>query len=194
MSVVEEMSLLLPDTAAVNEQGHLVIGGCDVVDLAAEFDTPLYIYDETTLRQTCADFRNEFSRSYDNTLVIYAAKAFLCRALAAIIKEEGLGIDVVSGGELAIARSVDFPAEKVYFHGNNKLREEIELAVSWGVGRIVVDNLHELSLVNDVAREAEITQKVMIRLTPGIDAHTHRHVATGIIDSKFGLSIASGQA
>lgn len=194
MSVVEEMSVLLPDTAIANEQGHLDVGGCDVVDLAAEFGTPLYIFDEATLRQTCADYRNEFSRCCGDTLVIYAAKVFLCRAMALIIKEEGLGIDVVSGGELAIARSVDFPAEKVYFHGNNKLREEIELAISWGVGRIVVDNLYELSLVNEVAREAGTTQEIMVRLTPGIDAHTHHHITTGVIDSKFGLSIASGHA
>ncbi|UCC60062.1 MAG: diaminopimelate decarboxylase, partial [Dehalococcoidia bacterium] len=107
---------------------------------------------------------------------------------------EGLGIDVVSGGELAIARSVDFPAEKVYFHGNNKLREEIELALSWGVGRIVVDNIEELSQVNEVAREAGITQRIMLRLTPGIDAHTHQHITTGVIDSKFGLSIVTGHA
>ncbi|UCG83273.1 MAG: diaminopimelate decarboxylase, partial [Dehalococcoidia bacterium] len=194
MSVVEEMSMLLPDTAAANEQGHLVIGGCDVTDLAAEFGTPLYIFDEATLRQTCTDYRNEFSRCCGDTLVIYAAKAFLCRALAAVIKEEDLGIDVVSGGELAIARSVDFPAEKVYFHGNNKLVEEIKLAISWGVGRIVVDNIEELSQVNEVAREAGITQRIMLRLTPGIDAHTHQHITTGVIDSKFGLSIVTGHA
>jgi diaminopimelate decarboxylase len=194
MSVVEEMSMLLPDTAAANDQGHLVVGGCDVAALADEFGTPLYIFDEATLRRTCTDYRNEFSRCCGDTLVIYAAKVFLCRALAIVIKEEGLGIDVVSGGELAIARSVDFPAEKVYFHGNNKLREEIELAISWGVGRIVVDNIDELSQVNEVAREAGITQRIMLRLTPGIDAHTHQHITTGVIDSKFGLSITSGHA
>jgi diaminopimelate decarboxylase len=165
-----------------------------VVDLAAEFGTPLYIFDEATLRQTCTGYRNEFSRCCGDSLVIYAAKVFLCRALAIIIQEEGLGIDVVSGGELAIARSVDFPTEKVYFHGNNKLRQEIELAISCGVGRIVVDNLYELSLVNEAAREAGITQKILLRLTPGIDAHTHQHITTGVIDSKFGLSIASGHA
>ncbi len=194
MSAVEQMSALLPDTAAISEQGHLTIGGCDVAELAAEFGTPLYIFDEATLRRTCAEYRKGFGQSYSDTLVIYAAKAFLNRALATIIREEGLGIDVVSGGELSIARSVGFPAEKVYFHGNNKLREEIELAISWGIGRIVVDNLHELSLVNEVAQEAGITQDMLIRLTPGIDAHTHRHVTTGVIDSKFGLPIALGLA
>lgn len=194
MSVLDRMSALLPDTAGVSENGHLTLGGCDVVQLAAEFGTPLYVFDEATLRQTCAEYRRAFSQSYGDVIVIYAAKAFINRALAMIIKEEGLGLDVVSGGELSIARSVDFPVEKVYFHGNNKLREEIELAISCRVGRIVVDNLYELPLVNEVAKEAGIIQDILIRLNPGIDAHTHRHVATGVIDSKFGLPIALGQA
>jgi len=194
MSVLDRMSALLPDTAGVSENGHLTLGGCDVVQLAAEFGTPLYVFDEATLRQTCAEYRRAFSQSYGDVIVIYAAKAFINRALAMIIKEEGLGLDVASGGELSIARSVDFPVEKVYFHGNNKLREEIELAISCRVGRIVVDNLYELPLVNEVAKEAGIIQDILIRLNPGIDAHTHRHVATGVIDSKFGLPIALGQA
>lgn len=194
MSVLDRMSALFPDTAGVSENGHLTLGGCDVVELAAEFGTPLYVFDEATLRQTCAEYCREFSQSYGDVMVIYAAKAFINRALAMIIKEEGLGLDVVSAGELSIARSVDFPVEKVYFHGNNKLREEIELAISCRVGHIVVDNLYELPLVNEVAKGAGITQDILIRLTPGIDAHTHRHVATGVIDSKFGLPIALGQA
>lgn len=194
MSVLEQMSALLPDTAGVSEKGHLTIGGCDVVGLAAEFGTPLYIFDEATLRGTCAEFRKVFSQVYADTLVIYAAKAFINQALAAIIKDEGLGLDAVSGGELSIARAVDFPMGKVYLHGNNKLRDEIELAISSGIGRIVADNLYELSLINDVAREYEVIQDILLRLTPGIDAHTHRHVTTGIIDSKFGFPITSGQA
>jgi len=194
MSVLDRMSALLPDTAGVSEKGHLTLGGCDVVELVAEFGTPLYVFDEATLRRTCAEYRKEFGQSYGDVLVIYAAKAFVNRALAMIIKEEGLGLDVVSGGELSIARSVDFPMGKVYFHGNNKLREEIELAVSCRVGRIVVDNLYELPLINEVAKESGITQDILIRLTPGVDAHTHRHVTTGVIDSKFGLPIALGQA
>lgn len=194
MSVLDRMSALLPDTAGVSQKGHLTLGGCDVVELAAEFGTPLYVFDEATLRRTCAEYRKEFGQSYGDVLVIYAAKAFINRALAMIIKEEGLGLDVVSGGELSIARSVDFPVEKVYFHGNNKLREEVELAISCRVGRIVVDNLYELPLVDEVAKEAGITQDVLLRLAPGVDAHTHRHVTTGVIDSKFGLPIALGQA
>ncbi|MFC2058209.1 diaminopimelate decarboxylase [Chloroflexota bacterium] len=194
MSQLKEKLALLPNTAALNGQGHLTVGGCDTVELASEFGTPLYVLDEATLRQMCAEYRQEFRQRYTDTLVLYAAKAFLCRAMASIVKEEGLGLDVVSGGEIAIARSVDFPMDKVYLHGNNKLREEIELAVNSGVGRIVVDNLYELSLLNDIAREAGVTQSILLRLTPGIDPHTHRYIATGNIDSKFGLSIASGQA
>lgn len=194
MSALERMSGILPDTAEVNEKGHLTIGGCDGAKLAAKFGTPLYIFDEVTLRGTCAEFRKEFGQRYADTLVIYAAKAFINRALARIFKEEGLGLDVVSGGELSIARSADFPMDKVFFHGNNKLREEIELAIDWGIGRIVVDNLHELSLVNQVAKKARITQDILLRLTPGIDAHTHEYITTGVIDSKFGLPIATGQA
>ncbi len=194
MSVLDKTATLLPDTAHVNGSGHLTIGGCDVVKLAAEFGTPLYIFDEATLRRTCAEFRDEFGQRYVDTLVIYAAKAFINRALAGIFKEEGLGMDVVSGGELSIAKSADLPMDKVYFHGNNKSREEIELAVGWGIGRIVVDNLYELSLVNDVAGKHKIKQDILLRLTPGIDVRTHQYITTGIIDSKFGLPIATGQA
>ena len=194
MSILDKMATILPDTAGVNEKGHLTIGGCDVTKLAAQFGTPLYIFDEATLRGTCSNFRKEFDRRYADTMVIYAAKAFINRALARIFKEEGLGLDVVSGGELSVARSADFPMDKVYFHGNNKLREEIELAIGWGIGRIVVDNLHELSLVNEVARKARVTQDILLRLTPGIDAHTHEYITTGVIDSKFGLPIATGRA
>ena len=194
MSVLEKMATIFPDTAGVNEKGHLTIGGCNVAKLAVQFGTPLYIFDEATLRGTCAEFRKEFGRRYADTLVIYAAKAFINRALARIFKEEGLGLDVVSGGELSIARSAGFPMDKVFFHGNNKLREEIDLAIGWGIGRIVVDNLHELSLVNQVAKKARITQDILLRLTPGIDAHTHEYITTGVIDSKFGLPIATGEA
>lgn len=194
MSVLERMSGILPDTSGVSERGHLTIGGCDVVELAGEFGTPLYIFDEVTLRSRCREYRNEFGQRYADSLVIYAAKAYISRALAAILKEEGLGLDVVSGGEISVARSIDFPMEKVFFHGNNKLRDEIALALSCGVGRIVVDNLHEISLIEKAAKEAGVTVEILLRLNPGIDAHTHRHITTGVVDSKFGLAISTGQA
>jgi diaminopimelate decarboxylase len=191
---IEVLRSILPDTAEVSNEGHLVIGGCDVVDLAAEFGTPLYVFDEATLRHKCREYRKEFTERYPDTLVIYACKAFLNRALAQIFMQEGLGLDVVSGGELYIARSVDFPMEKIYFHGNNKTPSELHLALDWGVGRIVVDNFHELSLLQDAVREAGVTQNILLRLSPGIDPHTHALTTTGIIDSKFGFPIVTGQA
>ena len=194
MSALDGMAGLLPETAVVGKNGNLSVGGCDIVELAAEFGTPLYVFDEATLRQTCAEYRTAFARRYEDSLVIYAAKAFLNKALAVIVMEEGLGLDVVSGGELSISKSVGFPMDKVYFHGNNKSRDELELAISAGVGRIVIDNLHELPLVNEVAKRSGRTQEVLLRLTPGIDSHTHEHVTTGVIDSKFGLPLTTGQA
>jgi len=185
---------LFPLTAEVNNQGHLLIGGCDVVDLANEFGTPLYLFDELTLRYKCRDFKDEFCKYHPDTLVIYASKAFLNRALALIFKEEGLGLDVVSGGELSIAHSVDFPLDKVYFHGNNKTPEELGLALDLGVGRIVVDNFYELELLDGLARERGMRQDILLRLTPGVDPHTHQYTTTGTIESKFGFPLATGQA
>lgn len=191
---IEVLRSILPDTAEVSKEGHLVIGGCDVVDLAGEFGTPLYVFDEATLRHRCREYRREFGERYPDTLVIYACKAFLNRALAQILMREGLGLDVVSGGELYIAQSVGFPTEKVYFHGNNKTPSELRLALDCGVGCIVVDNFHELSLLDDAARKAGVTQNILLRLSPGIDPHTHELTTTGIIDSKFGFPIVTGQA
>jgi diaminopimelate decarboxylase len=185
---------LFPLTTEVNKQGHIVIGGCDVVDLVNEFGTPLYLFDEFTFRQKCREFKDQFCKYYPDTLVIYASKAFLNRALALVFKEEGLGLDVVSGGELSIAHSVDFPLDKVYFHGNNKTPEELNLALDWGVGRIVVDNFYELELLNGLAGKRGISQNILLRLTPGVDPHTHQYTTTGTIESKFGFPLATGQA
>jgi diaminopimelate decarboxylase len=185
---------LFPLTAKVNSQGHLSIGGCDVVDLGREFGTPLYLFDEFTLRHKCREFKTEFSKYYPDTLVIYASKAFLNRALALLFKEEDLGLDVVSGGELSIAHSVNFPSDKVYFHGNNKTLEELNLALNWGIGRIVVDNFYELETLNRLAKERGLTQNILLRLTPGVDPHTHQYTTTGTLDSKFGFPLATGQA
>jgi len=185
---------LFPLAAEVNNQGHLVTGGCDVIDLAKEFGTPLYLFDESTLRHRCREFKDDFCKHYPDTLVIYASKAFLNRALALIFKEEGMGLDVVSGGELSIAHSVDFPLDKVYFHGNNKTPEELNLALDSGVGRIVVDNFYELELLNKLAGERGISQNILLRLTPGVDPHTHQYTTTGTIESKFGFPLTTGQA
>jgi diaminopimelate decarboxylase len=190
---VGELSLF-PLTAEVSKQGQLVIGSCDVVDLTREFGTPLYAFDEFTLRHKCREFKDGFCKYYPDTLVIYASKAFLNRALAVIFKEEGLGLDVVSGGELSIAHSVDFPPDKVYFHGNNKTGEELNLALDLRIGRIVVDNFYELELLKRLCKERGTRQNILIRLTPGVDPHTHQYTTTGTIESKFGFPLATGQA
>jgi diaminopimelate decarboxylase len=186
---------LFPPTAEVSEKGHLVIGGCDTVTLSGEFGTPLYVFDEATLRRKCAEFRDEFGRRYADTAIAYAGKAFVNRALANIFKEEGLGLDVVSGGELEFARSVDFPMQKVYLHGNNKSTGELEMALEYKVGRIVIDNFQELDTLAELAAQRGATPDVLLRLTPGVDPHTHKHISTGVVDSKFGIPLAgAGQA
>ncbi|MBN2462768.1 MAG: diaminopimelate decarboxylase [Dehalococcoidia bacterium] len=185
---------LFPLTKDVDNSGHLHIGGCDCVELAKKFGTPLYVFDEVTLRSRCQEFKAEFTKRYAKTLVIYASKAFLNKTIATILKEEGMGLDVVSGGELSLAQSVDFPREKVYFHGNNKTAEELKLALDWGIGRVVVDNFDELELLNSLARDRKVRQTILLRLNPGVDPHTHHHTTTGILDSKFGFPLATGQA
>ena len=184
---------LFPQSAEVNSENHLLLGGCDSIKLAEEFGTPLYVFDEAALREKCAQYRQEFGQRYPNTLIIYACKAFINKALALVFIEEGLGLDVVSGGELAIARSVGFPMKRVYFHGNNKSRSELELALEWGVGRIVVDNFNELALLNEVAKKAGASQEILLRLTPGVDPHTHAYTTTGAVDSKFGFPITQAE-
>ncbi len=178
---------LFPDNSGVNNEGHLVIGGCDTVKLAEEYGTPVYLFDELTMRNKCAEYKSEFNRRYPGTTVLYAAKAFLNRSVALLIKEEGLGMDVVSGGEMGIARSVDFPMENIYFHGNNKSPEELRQALEWGVGRIVVDNFHELRMLDKIAEERDRRPSILLRITPGVDVHTHQHIITGNVDSKFGF-------
>ncbi len=182
--------VVFPLHSEVNKEGHLVIGGCDTVKLAADFGTPLYLFDELDLRSQCRDFKAEFGKRYPDVSVLYASKAFINRALATIFKEEGLGLDVVSGGEQSIAQSVDFPAERVYFHGNNKSAEELRMALRWHIGRIVVDNFHELTMLGQLAHETGHRQDILLRLTPGVDPHTHKYIATGVIDSKFGFGLS----
>ena len=188
---MESRLKLFPSASAVNDSGHLVIGGCDAVKLAAEFGTPLYLFDESSLRNNCAEFKREFGQRYADTAMVYAGKAFINKALALLMKEEGLGLDVVSGGELSIAHSADFPLDKVYFHGNNKSAEELKLALEWKVGRIVVDNFDELNMLAKLARDGGYTPDILLRLTPGVDPHTHKYITTGAVDSKFGFPLSS---
>ena len=185
---------LFPVTAAVNERDRLTIGGCDTVELAAEFGTPLYVFDEDTLRGMCREFVAEFGARYPNSRVAYASKAFVNPVIARIVAEEGLGLDVVSGGELAVARAADVPPEGVYFHGNNKTPDELEFALDYGIGQIVVDSFHELDVLDAIAGRRGVRQNIMLRVSPGVDAHTHEKTTTGILDSKFGFSIETGDA
>ena len=185
--------VLFPSTAEVSNKGYLLIGGCDTVDLAAEFGTPLYIFDELDLRNKCAEFKQEFSQRYTGSTVFYSAKAFINKALARLFNEEGLGLDVVSAGEMSIARSAGFPMDRVYFPGNNKSAEELRLALEWGVGRIVVDNFYELNLLGELAREQSNKPDILLRLSPGVDPHTHRYIITGNLDSKFGVPMVHGE-
>jgi len=185
---------ILPLTAGVTDAGHLTLGGCDAVELAGEFGTPLYVFDEETLRGQCRAFQEAFQSRYHNSIVAYAAKAYLGRAMAGIIAQEGMSLDVVSGGELAVAASVGFPAERIHFHGNNKSEHELREALDYGIARIVVDNFHELHLLNGIAQGRGLRQKILLRLSPGIDPHTHAKTTTGTLENKFGIPMPTGQA
>ena len=185
---------VFPDTTDTNSAGHLTIGGCDALDLVEEYGTPLYILDESTLRSRCRQFVDAFSARYSDAQAVYASKAYINPALARIFAEEGLGLDVVSGGELAVAKAGEVPLDKVYFHGNNKTPAELEEAVGAGIGRVVVDSFHELDLLERICAEAGKSQDILVRVSPGIDPHTHAYTTTGIIDSKFGFSIQTGDA
>ncbi len=178
---------LLPLSAAVNDQDHLVIGGCDVVDLIQEFGSPLYILDEQTLRTACQQYKQSFEQHYPGeSLIVYASKAWNCLAVCAIATQEGIAIDVVSGGELQTAMAAGATGKMLYFHGNNKSAEELQLGLE-ADARIVVDNWHELKTLNQLAQAAGKTATILIRLTPGIECHTHEYIQTGHIDSKFGF-------
>jgi diaminopimelate decarboxylase len=190
----ERLAPILPLTAGVNAAGHLTIGGCDAAELARQFGTPLYVLDEATIRAQARAYKSAFAAHYPDSSVAYASKAYLSLALARILAEEGLGLDVVSGGELFVAYRAGFPLERVHFHGNNKSPEELDLALELGVGRIVVDNRHELQLLSDLAARRGVTAAILLRLSPGVDPHTHAYNTTGLVDSKFGLPIVTGQA
>lgn len=185
---------MLLGTQRVNAHGHLEIGGCDMVALAEEFGTPLYVMDEATIREKCRAYRQAFGARYPKNEISFASKAFLNLAICKVVAQEGLGLDVASAGELYTAIKADFPAERILFHGNNKSLEELQMALDSGVGRVVVDNFQELRQLADLAMAQNKTQKIFLRVTPGIDPHTHRRIRTGQEDTKFGLSIAAGAA
>lgn len=187
--------MLVSKNLAVNGEGHLTVGGIDTVELAHEYGTPLYVMDEDLIREHCRSFKQSMDKYYGGKgLVCYASKAFCCKAMCRIMLEEGLGLDVVSEGELYTALSVGFPAEKLCFHGNNKTDHELSYALEQGVGRIIVDNIFELDRLNALAEKTGKTANIMYRIKPGIDAHTHNFIMTGQIDSKFGFALETGEA
>ncbi len=181
-------------TQKINDAGHLEIGGCDAVELAQEFSTPLFVMDEAHIRAQMRSMRAAFDAQNVDCHVIYASKAFPCLAIARIAAQEGLWIDVASAGELLTALRADFPAERVVFHGNNKSVEELSMAVRARIGRVIVDNFDELEMLDAIAGEMGMRQSIMLRLTPAVDAHTHRLIQTGRIDTKFGFNIEGGSA
>lgn len=184
----------LPDSSSVNAAGRLEVAGCDVVELAREHGTPLFVYDENQIRERCRAYMQAFSSRAADSGVIYASKAFTCVAMCQLVAEEGLSIDVASGGELHIALSSWFPPESIYLHGNANTREELQRAVRNEVGHVVLDSIDEMTVLNEVAKEQGRRQSVLIRVTPGIEAHTHDFIQTGKLDSKFGLGLAEGVA
>jgi diaminopimelate decarboxylase len=186
--------MLWPESTERNAEGELTIGGVSTTALAAEFGTPLYVYDERTLRMRAARAVTAFDTAYQNARVVYAGKALLAPSIVSILHDEGLGLDVASGGELFVGLASGVPASDITFHGNNKSEQELREAIEAGVGLIAIDNDHEISLLNRLARELGKQISVLVRLNPGIDVHTHEKIATGVADSKFGFPLWTGAA
>ena len=179
---------LKPLTTQTNEKGNLEIGGCDVVELAEKYSTPLYVVDEKTLRSICQDYKKAFAK-YPKTNMMYASKALCTSAIATILTDEGFGFDTVSGGEIYTVYKAGADMTKVLFNGNNKSYDELTLALEVGVGRISVDNFFELALLNEIAQSKGIVADALLRITPGIECHTHEYIQTGHLDSKFGFDL-----
>lgn len=185
---------MISNCFSVNEKGHLTIGGADTVELAHAYGTPLYVLDEETVRDACRRFKASIDKNYGRGVPLYASKAFSCKEIYRVMESEGIDADVVSGGEIYTALAAGFPAERMFFHGNNKSSDELELALTENVGRIVVDNLTELETLEELAKKLGKRPKILFRIKPGVDAHTHDFIRTGQIDSKFGFAIENGEA
>lgn len=186
--------MYLHGTSKINAQGHLEIGGVDATVLKEQFGTPLYVVDEQLVRERCREYMDAFRASGLGFQVAYASKAFCVMAMCALAAEEGLSLDVVSDGELFTALQAGFPAERIHFHGNNKTLEEIEMALDAEIGCFVVDNFNELHLLQAVAADKNRKVNILLRVTPGVEAHTHEYISTGQTDSKFGFDIGNGTA
>ncbi len=188
------IQMYLHGTSRINEQGHLEIGGCDTTQLAKQYGTPLYVYDEASIREKCRAFHRAFQESGFSYQVAYASKAFLCMEMCRVAREENMSLDVVSGGELYTALQAGFPASRIHFHGNNKTEEEIIMALQADIGCFVVDNFFEMEILHDLAQQYGKIVNILIRVTPGVEAHTHEYITTGQDDSKFGFGVSTGQA
>jgi len=187
--------MFVSENLNVNEKGHLTVGGIDTVSLAEQYGTPLYVMDEALIRSAVRRFKDSINKYYDGKgLVCYASKAFCCLEMCRVMKSEGIGLDVVSIGELYTAVKAGCDCDKMCFHGNNKTDEELRYALECGVGHIIVDNMSELIRLEKIAKEMDLKAKIMFRVKPGIDAHTHDFVRTGQIDSKFGFALETGEA
>ncbi|MDZ5471141.1 diaminopimelate decarboxylase (plasmid) [Bacillus sp. 31A1R] len=186
--------MFLHGTSRINKNGHLEIGGVDTVEIVEQFGTPVYVYDIALIRERARGFKETFDRLGINAQVAYASKAFSTVAMVQLVDQEGLSLDVVSGGELYTALAADFPVERIHFHGNNKSLEELEMAIEHQIGCIVVDNFYELELLTSVCEMKQAKAKILLRVTPGIEAHTHDYILTGQEDSKFGFDLQNGQA
>lgn len=187
--------MFVSDNLGVNSQGNLTIGGVDTVALAKKYGTPLYVMDEDMIRRDCKIFQKSMDEYYEGKgLVCYASKAFSCKEIYRVMQSENMGIDVVSGGELYTALQAGFDVSKACFHGNNKTVEELNMAIEYRVGRIVVDNIYEMETLNKIAEAHHTTAPILLRIKPGVDAHTHNFIRTGQIDSKFGFALETGEA
>ncbi len=177
-----------PITRNINERGNIEIGGCDLVELANTYGTPLYIFDEETIRSITRSYKDAF-KDYPNIKMMFASKAFMTKAICKIMEQEGFGLDLCSGGEIYTAKSAGFDMSKTMFNGNNKSYDEIEMALSYGIGTVSVDNFLELALLNNIAETKNIEVRILLRITPGIECHTHEYIQTGHLDSKFGFDL-----
>lgn len=186
--------MYLHGTSRINDQGHLEIGGCDTVELAKQYGTPLFVYDEELIREKCRSYIKAFEKTEFSFQVAYASKAFMSMAMCQLCEEENLSLDVVSGGELYTALKAGFPPQRIHFHGNNKTLEEMEMAMDAKIGCFVVDNFYELEVLHEMAVKKEQEVSILLRLTPGIEAHTHDYISTGQDDSKFGFTVSNGTA
>lgn len=187
-------TVLLHDNYSINEDGHFTVCGHDTTLLAKEYGTPLYLIDEDKVRQMCSSYINEAKKHFDSFEIMYASKALSFKEIYRIAHSENMSCDTVSCGEMFTALSAGFPAERIYFHGNNKTKADIEFAIRNNIGTFVADNERELSLIDEVAAKYGKVQNVILRITPGVDPHTHVKIATGNVDSKFGVSVETGQA